>query len=258
MDFQENQPATAEQNNVQNSKFDQDNDVQSAVPQERERRFMSLVLLRNSLRLRKSFRRGYWKGRRVGYSLGRSAGYKRGLSVGRSSGYKSGYANGRSSGFAAGAAAEKRKLSPKISSAYSRGYALGKRHGYSRGYKTGKSTGMRSGKSYQASQSPTGHNMVLKVTASCPRDSWHSRIISGTYIARGTYGGRISYENTKRDANKNWWRLIYVRNRGWKFTYSRHRVRSGRLNQIGYKSSDYVYLKNSFRKSRCSFKIHSL
>ena len=57
---------------------------------------------------------------RVGYSLGISEGYKIGLSVGRSSGYKSGYASGRSIGFAAGAAAERRKLSLKISSAYNR------------------------------------------------------------------------------------------------------------------------------------------
>ena len=181
--------------------------------------------------------KGYWKGRSVGY--------KKGLSVGRNRGYKSGFAAGKSRGYVAGTADEKRKLSGKISSAYSRGYALGKRHGYSRGYKTGKS-------------STTSHNMVLKVTASCPGDSWHSSIISGTYIARGTYGGRISYENTKRDANKNWWRLIYVRNRGWKFTYSRHRVRSGQLNQIGYKSSDYVYKISQYRKSGCTFRIYPL
>ena len=118
MDFKEDQPAKAEQNNVQASKIDHDIDVQSAGSHERERRFISFIL--DALNLRRSFRRGYKKGRRVGYSLGISAGYKRGLSVGRSSGYKSGYASGRSIGFAAGAAAEKRKLSLKISSAYNR------------------------------------------------------------------------------------------------------------------------------------------
>ena len=95
-----------------------DSDVQSAVPQKRERRFLSFIL--DALNLRRSFKRGYRKGRRVGNSLGRSAGYKRGLSVGRSSGYKSRYASGRSIGFAAGAAAEKRKLSLTISAAYNR------------------------------------------------------------------------------------------------------------------------------------------
>ena len=166
MDFQENQPATAEENNVQASKNDQDNDVQSAVLHERERRFFAC--------------------------------------------------HRQCSGCQLGLALCSKKLSA------------------------------------------TSHNMVLKVTASCPGDSWHSSIISGAYIARGTYGGRISYENTKRDANKNWWRLVYVRNRGWEFTYSHHRVGSGPLNQTGYKSSDYVYLVNSYRKSRCTFRIYPL
>ena len=186
------------------------------------------------------------------YKSGFKSGYSKGLSVGWSSGYKSGYAKGRSSGFTAGTASENRKLSPKISSAYNRGFKLGKSQGYSKGYKSGKSVGMRSGKS------PTGHNMVLRVTASCPGDKWHSSIISGTYYARGTYNGRISYENTRPDANKNWWRLIYVRNRGWKFTYSRSRLPFGRLNKTGFKSSEYVYLVNSYRKSRCTFRIYAL
>ena len=117
MDFQENQPATAK-NNVQASENHQDNDVQSAVPQERERRFhVTRLMVRNMRRLMRKLRL-------EGYKKGRSAGYKKGLSVGRSSGYRSGYARGRSSGFAAGTAAEKRKLSAKISSAYSRGYHM--------------------------------------------------------------------------------------------------------------------------------------
>ena len=147
MDFEENQPATAK-NNVQASENHQDNDVQSAVPQERERRFFTATYFRNVRRLMR-------KCRLEGYKKGRSAGYKKGLSVGRSSGYKSGYARGRSSGFAAGTAAEKRKLSTKISSAYNRGYQLGyangyrngKRVGYKSGYKVGKRTGYRSGHS---------------------------------------------------------------------------------------------------------------
>ena len=169
-------------------------------------------------------------------SFSKSGSYKKGYSVGFRAGSASGYRRGIRVG------------SKKASSSYRRGYAKGYRNGKRVGYKSG----------YKVSQSPTGHNVVLKVTASCPRDSWHSSIISGTYIARGTYGGRISYENTKRDANKNWWRLIYVRNRGWKFTYSRHRVRSGRLNQIGYKSSDYVYKISQYRKSGCTFRIYPL
>ena len=136
------------------------------------------------------------------------------------------------------------------------GYKSGKSAGYRRGYAVGRSGGYRTGKNYQASQAPTGHNVALRVSARCPGDRWHSGIISGTYIARGTYGGRISYENSRRDANKNWWRLIYIRNRGWMFTYSRHRIRSGRLNRQGYKRS-HVYRRGHYRRERCSFRIVS-
>ena len=140
INIKEHQPATAEENNVQASKSDQANEVQSAVPRDRERRFFSALRRLGCFRPRTRqtpFMRGYWKGRSVGY--------KRGLSVGQSRGYKSGFAAGKSRGYAAGTAAEKQKLSGKIWSVYSRGYALGKRHGYSRGYKYGKSVGYRSG-----------------------------------------------------------------------------------------------------------------
>merc|ERR1712151_162160 len=67
---QANQPATAEQNNVQAVKSEQDNAVQSQTPQERFRRWCGNSLIFWRRHKKTAFWRGYWKGRGVGYTRG--------------------------------------------------------------------------------------------------------------------------------------------------------------------------------------------
>ena len=51
-------------------------------------------------------------------------------------------------------------------------------------------------------------NEILEVTAFCS-SAHEKKVISGTYIAKGVFGGHIIYEKTVADDFGNWWSLRY-------------------------------------------------
>ena len=73
----------------------------------------------------------------------------------------------------------------------------------------------------------------LDVTAYCSSDH-EKQVMSGTYIAKGVFGGRIIYEKINADYNGKWWSLRYDRPREdpistkrWIFMYNGHQVTIG-------------------------------
>ena len=74
----------------------------------------------------------------------------------------------------------------------------------------------------------------LEVTASCQSDH-ETQVISGTYIAKGVFGGRKIYAKTVADYGGNWWSLRYdkpsedpIPTNRWIFMYSSQQVTVGK------------------------------
>ena len=70
---------------------------------------------------------------------------------------------------------------------------------------------------------------TLEVTAFCS-SAHETKVISGTYIAKGVFGSHIIYEKTVPDRHGNWWSLRYdtpshdPTNKRWIFKYNHQQV----------------------------------
>ena len=71
------------------------------------------------------------------------------------------------------------------------------------------------------------------MTAFCSSDH-ETKVMSGTYIAKGAFGDHTIYEKTVADSNEKWWSLRYdkpredpISTKRWIFSYADQRVSIG-------------------------------
>ena len=72
---------------------------------------------------------------------------------------------------------------------------------------------------------------LLSLEVECNKDkteaeySWNKKVISGAYLPKGVFAGRIIYEKTVEDPNKMWWSLRFdAENDRWVFSYSDSKI----------------------------------
>ena len=85
--------------------------------------------------------------------------------------------------------------------------------------------------------------------------SWNKKIISGAYLPKGVFAGRIIYEKTVEDPNKMWWSLRFdAENDRWVFSYSDSKIVIGN-EKFGATIQNFSdepgeLIKETFSKSR--------